>query len=1046
MHIRRSTFVTGLLGSVSLISMLASAHTALANPEGASVEAGSATIGQADVNTLLIQQQTQRAIINWESFNVGNGETTRFVLPDAQSVTLNRDLSGSLSEVYGSIESNGRFFLVNPNGILFGPDSRIDVAGLVATTHDIRSQDFMAGRYEFSIPGNPDARVINQGYVSVQDLGFGAFVAPHVRNEGAVVARMGRVELASANGFTLDLHGDRLISFLVENPNEHQIYDANGDPIYALVENSGELIADGGVVAMSASAARGVIDGVINTDGIVQANTVEQRGGRIILGGGNAGIVRTSGQITARGEGAGDTGGEVEVTGELLWADEFARFDISGMFGGGRLMFGGDYLGGSVDAETAEANGFTLADRDIQTALAVRMDEGAIINADAIAFGDGGTVILWSDDTTRFGGEIFARGGPSGGDGGAVETSGRLSLDVTGTVDASAPGGLNGIWLLDPTADVYIVGTSQNQIIDSSMGGGSFFFEPIARPSFVRAQTIESALNSGTDVTVQTYNFSGEPGPGTIFLQENIRKTSGGGATLTFSANTGFSATNGNFIRSTSGPLNIVIDADSDDRAGGFIDVAGNSNYVFQTNGGSVDMRAWDFRIQGRAILTNGGNVTLRHIDDTATWMTIANSRGNSFVINAGSGDVRLDTNFVQGDLGDRIELGNYAIRGDRITIDAAAVTNIGEGFDYTNDEYAYTTPSFNNADGIGELFYRSIRYRGGAEEGTIDGSIISSTEFRDIERLERAVQQVGESPFIGPIQVSSPNLNENAPFSPLPTLPSPVPEELTTLENAHRALSNARNLREQLSLAKDFVEGFAAYLKVANYTQLAAQSEYFRLKLGYATLESWQVARNIGLGLYIEYVIERPLAENLDDYMNRNQAENIANVMGAWVEAVATGGITLPFYIFDQALLVQEAALEVRGSFNDAQSATFKLLTSTVETRDLGYLSTEEALEAVDRSRSTIADVPWSPLDDIKMKILHDLVEIKLTKSPIGESLVSEGEIIAYSQAFSLIRGADLAAYANEIASELDIENWPGANPALPCQQNLCETAELYR
>ena len=751
MHIRRSTFVTGLLGSVSLISMLASAHTALANPEGASVEAGSATIGQADVNTLLIQQQTQRAIINWESFNVGNGETTRFVLPDAQSVTLNRDLSGSLSEVYGSIESNGRFFLVNPNGILFGPDSRIDVAGLVATTHDIRSQDFMAGRYEFSIPGNPDARVINQGYVSVQDLGFGAFVAPHVRNEGAVVARMGRVELASANGFTLDLHGDRLISFLVENPNEHQIYDANGDPIYALVENSGELIADGGVVAMSASAARGVIDGVINTDGIVQANTVEQRGGRIILGGGNAGIVRTSGQITARGEGAGDTGGEVEVTGELLWADEFARFDISGMFGGGRLMFGGDYLGGSVDAETAEANGFTLADRDIQTALAVRMDEGAIINADAIAFGDGGTVILWSDDTTRFGGEIFARGGPSGGDGGAVETSGRLSLDVTGTVDASAPGGLNGIWLLDPTADVYIVGASQNQVIDSSTGGGSFFFEPIATPSFVRAQTIESALNSGTDVTVQTYNFSGEPGPGTIFLQENIRKTSGGGATLTFSANTGFSATNGNFIRSTSGPLNIAIDADSDDREGGFIDVAGNSNYVFQTNGGSIDMRAWDFRIQGRAIVTNGGNVTLRHIDDTATWMTIANSRGNNFVINAGAGDVLLDTNFEQGDDGNRIELGNYAIRGDRITIDAAAVTNIGEGFDWTNDEYTYTTPSFNNADGIGELFYRTIRYRGGAEEGTIDGSIISSTVFRDIERLEAIVQRAFPPSFVGP-------------------------------------------------------------------------------------------------------------------------------------------------------------------------------------------------------------------------------------------------------------------------------------------------------
>lgn len=131
---------------------------------------------------------------------------------------------------------------------------------------------------------------------------------------------------------------------MVENPNEYEIYDKEGNPISALVENSGSIIADGGQVVMTAAAARGVVDSVINMDGVVQANSVGTRNGKIVLGGGTSGVVKVSGEVAARGDDAGEAGGHITITGELLYANEWADIDASGMLGGGTILFGGDYL------------------------------------------------------------------------------------------------------------------------------------------------------------------------------------------------------------------------------------------------------------------------------------------------------------------------------------------------------------------------------------------------------------------------------------------------------------------------------------------------------------------------------------------------------------------------------------------------------------------------------------------------------------------------------------------------------------------------------
>ena len=109
-------------------------------PQGAQVTAGSASIqqsGTAANPVVSITQSSNRAIVNWQSFNLGRDAAVQFQQPSVSSVTLNRVLGSDPSSIFGRISANGQIYLINPNGIYFSPTASADVGGLVATTHSI---------------------------------------------------------------------------------------------------------------------------------------------------------------------------------------------------------------------------------------------------------------------------------------------------------------------------------------------------------------------------------------------------------------------------------------------------------------------------------------------------------------------------------------------------------------------------------------------------------------------------------------------------------------------------------------------------------------------------------------------------------------------------------------------------------------------------------------------------------------------------------------------------------------------------------------------
>ncbi|KAA3652309.1 MAG: filamentous hemagglutinin N-terminal domain-containing protein [Proteobacteria bacterium] len=426
-----------------------------ANPQGGSVVAGEANIVHASATQLDVLQRSDKAVIDWRSFSIGSNEQVRFEQPSASAVTLNRVTGDDASRILGRLTANGRVFLVNPNGIHFGKGAEIDVAGLVASTHDIRNEDFMAGRFDFAQNGLATASIINDGAIRVADTGAVAFVAPSVANRGVIAARLGQVALASASRFTLDFTGDALLSFAVDDTVAQTAFDQDGNRLQSFVDNSGRIEANGGVVLLSARAAENVVHSVINQRGRVEAMHADTRNGEIILSGGEHGTVSVTGTLDVSGKATGQTGGRIIVTGQNVQLDNGARLDASGHAGGGRILVGGDHMGGQI-TESAQAQfGIRAEDEPIANARTVFIDEGVVLDASAIDTGNGGKITVWADASTDFLGTALARGGARGGNGGVVEISAGKRVAALGQVDISAPAGTPGLRLIDPEGIIY---------------------------------------------------------------------------------------------------------------------------------------------------------------------------------------------------------------------------------------------------------------------------------------------------------------------------------------------------------------------------------------------------------------------------------------------------------------------------------------------------------------------------------------------------------------------------------------------------------------
>lgn len=150
--------------SAILLSLLAGFVPQLAGaaPTGGKVVAGVASVTQPTVGSTQIQQTSQNAIINWQSFSIGAGESVRFVQPNANAIALNRVIGADPSRIFGTLSANGQVFLVNQAGVYFAPGASVDVGGLLATSMNISDADFLARKFAFTAGDNAGA-VSNYG-------------------------------------------------------------------------------------------------------------------------------------------------------------------------------------------------------------------------------------------------------------------------------------------------------------------------------------------------------------------------------------------------------------------------------------------------------------------------------------------------------------------------------------------------------------------------------------------------------------------------------------------------------------------------------------------------------------------------------------------------------------------------------------------------------------------------------------------------------------------------------------------------------------------
>ena len=263
----------------------AAPYGAHALPSGGQVAEGSAR-STPNGQTMTIQQQSNRALLNWQGFSIGSQETVQFLQPNATSLAVNRVLGGDPSVILGNMLANGRVFLLNPNGVVFGPGSVVNVGGLLATTLSLQSYDLNKGEFSFAQdPTTALAAVVNQGTLRIADHGFVTLAAPGVVNDGLIVAKFGQVGLHAGTQMTVDFRGDGLIQYAVDGKVLGQVTDPNGKPLTSAISNAGRIEADGGTVLLTAQASSAVLSSVINQTGVIQARRLEQQGGEIVLRG-----------------------------------------------------------------------------------------------------------------------------------------------------------------------------------------------------------------------------------------------------------------------------------------------------------------------------------------------------------------------------------------------------------------------------------------------------------------------------------------------------------------------------------------------------------------------------------------------------------------------------------------------------------------------------------------------------------------------------------------------------------------------------------------
>ncbi|MFT6885029.1 MAG: filamentous hemagglutinin family protein, partial [Paracoccaceae bacterium] len=565
-----------LWASSALVAAAAIAPgAAFAGPTGGRIVAGDASIAQAGPVTT-ITQRSARAGSEWDSLDTSVSETVRVVQPGADSVHIARVLSDDPTNFRGALEANGNLWVINRSGITFHDTARVNVGGLIATTSDIDTGKFMAGSNTFDIAGKPGASVVNKGAITFGEAGLAALVGAHASNEGVIYGRVGAVAIEGRQTFAVDVSGGEGILALETSA---------GTAAAVSASNTGLIDAGGSYVVISAEETAAALESLVTAGGTITAGAVDGHLGQVAIEGRTTVV---SGVISA-------AGGTVDVRGDTVTMKTGASIDVSGTNGGGTVALGGGLRGTGRRADH------------------VAMEAGATIAADGLGNSDGGLVTLWATDFTGFAGDISARGGDFGGDGGFVEVSAAGTVGFWGSVITLAPLGATGTLLIDPH-NIEIVNSGGGPAVDVSVAGGGTTRIGADNISNLVAGT-NLILEARDDITVidavnaaATVNITLRAGDHIIV--EASLETAG---SITLSADHDFSGSGGNAANGTGG---ITVESGSN--------VTGTTGLIMTV--GASDL----LTVEGNSTFTSGGALLL-------PTTTLTGTAAASFVTLAGA-------------------------------------------------------------------------------------------------------------------------------------------------------------------------------------------------------------------------------------------------------------------------------------------------------------------------------------------------------------------------------------------------------------------------
>lgn len=352
-NINLSTRFAGVLalGFIWVASAFADPATN-ALPVGGSVAQGSASIAQ-QANQMVINQITDKAVINWQGFDIGAAASINVLQPNSSSVLLNRVVGNNPSQIFGSLNANGHVILVNPNGIAFGADGSVTASAFTASTLGISDADFMAGNYRFVANGLAGS-ILNQGSINATN-GYVALLGANVTNDGKITTNQGNVYMGAAQSIAVPVSNSGRIKMELDPAS-----------VNAAVNNThnGVIVTSGGQVLMQASA----VNDAMATASITHAgqiNTTATQAGNVSLlaDGGN---IRVSGSIVANSTNSANQGGDIIIGRDLVTGALAKTADVSGanlLSGGGFVETSGGHL--ITDGVFVKASQWLLDPTDI---------------------------------------------------------------------------------------------------------------------------------------------------------------------------------------------------------------------------------------------------------------------------------------------------------------------------------------------------------------------------------------------------------------------------------------------------------------------------------------------------------------------------------------------------------------------------------------------------------------------------------------------------------------------------------------------------------